>query len=54
MVTKVISTKVESCSTLAKRHQRCQRSIAGVGSKTQPVLGAASGSPVSGLVIRGT
>ena len=54
MVTKVIATKVDNCSILAIRHQRRQRAMfASSGGKTQPVPGAATGSPVSGLSILG-
>ncbi len=53
--TNVMSTNVSSCSVFAKRHQDRQRvRFSGVGSKVTPVLGAASGSPVTGLSIRGT
>ncbi len=41
IVTKVMSTKVVSCSTLANFHQpRHRRRLSGVGSNTYPVLGA--------------
>ena len=55
MVKKVISTKVKICSRLANRHQPFQRDrFRCVGSKMNPVDGAASGSPVTGLTRRGT
>ena len=56
IVTTVTSTKVRSCSTFAKRHQRRQRAmLAGVGSKTNAeTAGVACGSPVTGLTSRGT
>jgi hypothetical protein len=53
--TNVMTTNVVSCSVFAKRHQDRQRArFDSVGSKMNPVLGAASGSPVTGLSIRGT
>ena len=55
IVTNVIRTNVVSCSVLANFHQpRQRRRFSCVGSKTYPVLGAASGWPVIGLTRRGT
>ena len=52
---KLMRTKVVSCSVFANFHHRRQRPMfSGVGSKTKPVDGAASGWPVTGLTIRGT
>jgi hypothetical protein len=51
----VIVTNVDSCSRLANLHQRRHRRMfSRVGSKTNPVPGTASSSPVTGLTSRGT
>ncbi len=57
IVSTVIATKVAACSTLANRHQRCQRAMfVGVrleGERRRRVV-AASSTPVTGLTSRGT